>query len=148
MNVLRYVYPPNNRKCPKNFLFWGPHNDEVAWFSMSREPLVVQSWLTPQNTARMDLLWVFCDLHNPQTIGSAQKCLFWTLYIILKVLISRKLYIILNWLTFQNDRKTCLSISANKIYTSTTKENGLKWEFQFFFSWMRFSEFLLKLDLL
>ena len=71
----------------------------------------------------MDLLWVFYDLHNTQTIGSAQKCLFWTLYIILKVLISRKLYIILNWLTFQNDQKTCLSISANKIYI----KNQRKW---------------------
>ena len=62
-----------------------------------------------------------------------------------KVSISRELYVILNWLTFQNDRKTVSLLVFNTINTSRTKGNGLKWKFQVFF-WMRFSEFPSKLN--
>ena len=58
--------------------------------------------------------------------------------------ISRELCIKINWFTFQNDRNTIFLSVFNKIYTSRTKGNGLKWEFQAFF-WMRISEFLSKL---
>ena len=48
---LRYVYPLDNRKFPKNiiFCFWGLFNDKIAWFSVSRELPVVKNWLIPQN---------------------------------------------------------------------------------------------------
>ena len=53
-------------------------------------------------------------MYTPQTTGSAQKMpFFWALYDkISKVSISRELYIIINWLTFQNDGKKHLSISV------------------------------------
>ena len=53
-------------------------------------------------------------MHFPQKITSAQKMFFflWALYDeISKVSMSRELYIVLNWLNFQDDRKTHLSIS-------------------------------------
>ena len=64
-------------------------------------------------TARLDLLWVFEDMYTPQTNGSAQKMhFFWALYDeISKVSGSRELYIKLNWLPLQNDRKTHPSIN-------------------------------------
>ena len=51
MGGLRYADPSYNWKCPKNiyFYFMEPYNDEIAWFSISRELPVAQSWLTPQN---------------------------------------------------------------------------------------------------
>ena len=42
-----------------------------------------------------------------------KKCLFQALYVILKVPISRKLYVILDWLIFQNYQKTHVSISIS-----------------------------------
>ena len=53
-------------------------------------------------------------MYIAQLTRSAQKMPFFlALYHeILKVPISRELYIILNWLTFQKDRKTNLSISV------------------------------------
>ena len=38
------LYPSDNRKCPKSKIiicFWGPYNDDIVWFSISRKPLVV-----------------------------------------------------------------------------------------------------------
>ena len=46
---------------------------------------------------------------------------------LMKVSISRELYIILNWLIFKNERKTHLSVGdIYTIYTSKAKGNGLK----------------------
>ena len=62
MSCLRYVYPSNNWKCPKNTSFWffgGPNNDEIGWFSISLKPPDVYSWLTPQMTSRIHLLGAF-----------------------------------------------------------------------------------------
>ena len=66
-------------------------------------------WLFKMN-GRIGLLWMFYDMYTPQTTGGAQKMpflFFWILYNdALKVSISRELYIILNWLNFQNYQKT------------------------------------------
>ena len=42
MGGLRCVYPWDNRNFPKNTIvcIFGPYNDEIAWFSVSREPPV------------------------------------------------------------------------------------------------------------
>ena len=60
----------------------------------------------------MDLQWVFYDMHTPQATGSAQKMFFVGFICNPKASIPQKLYIILNWLPFQNDEKAHLSINA------------------------------------
>ena len=41
---------------------------------ISHEPLAVESWLTPPKmTTRLDLRWVFSDMHTLQTSGKALK---------------------------------------------------------------------------
>ena len=105
------------------FIFWGLIMTKLHDFSypMKRWSYKV-SWLL-KITVRIDLLWVLYDMHASQTTGSTPK-------------ISRKLYIILNWL---KDREIHLSITV--IYTSRTKGNGLKWEFRSSFEW-DFQDFL------
>ena len=64
-------------------------------------------------------------------------CFFRVLYDkILKVSITRELYIKLDWLPFKMTKKTIFLLVFNTIYTSRTKRNVLKWVFQDFF-WMR-----------
>ena len=99
------------------FILWGLTMTKVHDF-----PYLVNRWLYKVNwllkiTVRIDLLRVLYDMHAPQTTGSTPK-------------ISRKLYIILNWL---KNREIHLSITV--IYTSRTKGNGLKWEFRPSFEW-------------
>ena len=108
IGVLRHVYFSDNQKSPKNTIFWflEPYNDKVAWFSISGElPIFENGW-----PLKMSVV----DMYIAQLTRSAQKMPFFlALYHeILKVPISRELYIILNWLTFQKDRKTNLSISV------------------------------------
>ena len=108
IGVLRHVYFSDNRKSPKNtiFCFLGPFNDKVAWFSISDElPIFKNGW-----PLKMSVV----DMYTAQSTGSAQQMSFFlALYLeILKVSISREPYVILNWLTFQKDRKTDLSISV------------------------------------
>ena len=108
IGVLRHVYFSDNRKSPKNtiFCFLGPFNDKVAWFSISGElPIFKNGW-----PLKMSVV----DMYTAQSTRSAQQMSFFlALYLeILKVSISREPYVILNWLTFQKDRKTDLSISV------------------------------------
>ena len=91
-------------------------------------------WLLKMDP-KIDLLWIFCDVYAPLTTGNFPKCLFSFSYDeILKVSISRELYIILNWPTLQNDPKIHHSISVyHNIYIKNQRrisENSLKWEFQ------------------
>ena len=88
--------------------------------------------------ARMDLLWIFPEMYTPQTTGRAQTCLCFFFGRgggcgrvggdlndeISRVSMSRELYIILNWLTFQNDQKTHLSIS---VYHNIYIKDQRKW---------------------
>lgn len=41
--IISVLYPSDNRKCPKNtaFCFMGPYIDKIAWFFISREPLML-----------------------------------------------------------------------------------------------------------
>ena len=108
IGVLRHVYFSDNRKSPKNtiFCFLGPFNDKVAWFSIFGElPIFKNGW-----PLKMSVV----DMYTAQSTRSAQQMSFFlALYLeILKVSISREPYVILNWLTFQKDRKTNLSISV------------------------------------
>ena len=114
MGFLRYVYPFDNRKCPKDTILYllGPYNDETAWFFISHETLVLQSKLTSQNNCK-----------NRFTMGALRYACLSDNWKYPKI--SRKLYIVLNWL---KDREIHLSITV--IYTSRTKGNGLKWEFR------------------
>ena len=85
--------------------------------SISHEPLVVESWLTPQNDWKT---WFTIGILKYVYLSGSRKCpkkSFFCFYFVLydemsKVLISWELYIILNWLTIQNDQKAHLSISV------------------------------------
>ena len=103
------------------FVFWGLIMTRLHDFPyLVKRRLYKVGWLL-KKTARIDLLWMFYNMYTPQITGSAPKMPFFppdlcdeiSIKISMKVSISRyKLYIILNWLTFQNDRDTHLSISV------------------------------------
>ena len=57
-----YTHQPEVPQKNNLFCFLGPYNYEVG--------------LTLKMTGRTDLLWVFYDMHTPQTTGSAQKMSF------------------------------------------------------------------------
>ena len=122
MGVLSYVYLSDNRKCPKNtfFCFWGLVMTILHDFPYLANRRSYKVGWHLKMTARMHLLWVFCNMHAPQTTGNAQKMSFSGLICNFKVPISRKLYVILDWLIFQNYQKTHVSISVSHNYTSRT----------------------------
>ena len=71
--VFRYMYLSDNRKCPKN-VKKGP-NPKIAKqigqkTILSREPMVVESRLTPQNEHKT---WFTIHVCTSQTTGSAPK---------------------------------------------------------------------------
>ena len=78
MGLLRYAYPSNNRKCPRItiFCFWGLLMAKLHDF------IYLVNWRSHKvgwplkMTARMDLLWVFYNMHTPQITGKAPKMSF------------------------------------------------------------------------
>ena len=115
MDDLRYVYPSDNRKFPKNtiYCFLRPYNDKIAWFSIFLVPLVVYSWLNPQNKRKngfaMDVLWY---LHHSDNRKFPKNAFFWSCKAKLQKFSYHENYISLSWPTFQNDRMVRLSISV------------------------------------
>ena len=103
-------------KWPRDLLYYGCYNDEIAWFSIHLHTTAGMKMAHPSRWIQEPIFYgcskVLIHVRQPEV----PKNVFF------RPSISRKLYIILNWLTFHNDRKTLLS-------------NRLKWEFQIFFKW-------------
>ena len=83
----------------------------------------------------MNLLWALSVMYTPQTTVSAKKNPFFVFFRALndeisKIFISQELYIKLNWGSFKMTGRAILLLVFNTIYTSRTKENGLRWEFK------------------
>ena len=106
------------------FVFWGLIMTRLHDFPyLVKRRLYKVGWLFKM-TARIDLLYVLRYVYPSDNWKCPQNAFFVAFFppdlcdeisikISMKVSISRyKLYIILNWLTFQNDRDTHLSISV------------------------------------
>ena len=88
-----------------------------------------------KTTARMDLLSALRCTYPSHNRKCPKNVVSFVLYVILLVSISGKLYyILLIWLTFQNDRKNHLSISVyHNIHIKDQRKWAFEWDFQNFF---------------
>ena len=115
-SLLRYVYPSGNWKCLQNtfFCFWGPYKYKIVWFSICLERIkMVDHSKWPQEWIYNGRSEICTPLRREPKVPPKCHFLFFQVIYnkISKVSISQELYVI-NRLTFQNYRKTHLSISV------------------------------------
>ena len=137
IGVLRYVHPSENRRCHKNtsfFFFFGSYKDEIIWFSIIAWTAGRIKLVDPlKMTTRMDLLWTFYDIYTPQTSGSAPKMfVFLGPYMMKCQTFKYHENYMSYWIgwPFKMTQSFIFLSVLNTIYTSRTKRNGLKREFE------------------
>ena len=86
MGGLRYVYPSNNRKSPKNKIFCvlGLLMMKLHNFPYLVKRQLCKVGLLLKMATRIDLLWMFKDTYTPQTTESAQKMPFFSVSYMMK----------------------------------------------------------------
>ena len=169
--VLRYVYLSDSWKCTKNvfFRFYSALYDDnsevsngILEVSISQELYcVILNWLTIQNEPKNPSFYKCLTKYIQQPLvveryvylSDSPKCpkndffvLIWSFMMKFQKFLYPENYISyqIGW-PFKITERPIFLLVLNTIYTSRTKGNGQKWEFQVFF-WIRISEFLSKFN--